>query len=219
MTKGNLLEDVKHIEPLLRDIPKHWDAKTAIMEMKNNNYEQWKQMEWIGFYFQYLCEKRLKNLMQLQKPRYGKTSFDGLLSCAWDFKAHPINNDNHDVPANDREATEKAISEYGSTGVILALGKITYNDEDRSFQKWHEKLKGGKSEFEKQRIERGAWSRLRKMSFDLEEIVFIKINGNTLKKCGSFQEGFRNSDGSPRRVKILLKLNKLTAEIVRSMTF
>ena len=44
MKKDNLLDDIKQIEPLLRDIPKHWDAKTAIMEMKNNNYKQWKQM-------------------------------------------------------------------------------------------------------------------------------------------------------------------------------
>jgi len=218
MKKGNLLNDVKQIEPLLRDVPKHWDAKAAIIEMKNNNYKQWRQMEWIGFYFQYLCEQRLKEIMQLQKPRYGKTSFDGLLSCAWDFKSHPINN-NHNVPANDREATEKAIADYGSTGVILALGKVIYNDEDRTFQKWHEKLKGGKSKFEKQRIKRGSWSRLRKMSFDLEKIVFIKVDRDTLKKCGSFQEGFRNSDGNPRRVKVLLKLNKLTTEILKSITF
>ncbi len=217
MIKGNFLDDIKKIEPLLLDIPKHWDAKTAILEMKNNNNKQWKQMEWFGFYFQYLCEQRLKKIMQLQKPRYGKTSFDGFLSCAWDFKAHSASDNN--VPANDTEATQRAINDYGTAGVILALGNITYNDEDRSFQKWHEELKGGKSQYEEQRIERGAPSRLRKMSFDLEKVVFIRVDNDTLQKCGSFQKGMRNSNGRPRREKVLIKLDKLTTEIAKSISY
>ena len=40
MKKGNLLTDIKKIEPLLMDIPKHWDARGAIMEMKKNKYKQ-----------------------------------------------------------------------------------------------------------------------------------------------------------------------------------
>ncbi len=219
MKKDTFLSDIAIMEPLLKDIPKSWDAKDAIMEMKEKNYPHWKQMEWIGFYFQYLCDERLKNVMELQKPRYGKTSFDGLLSCAWDFKAHPTNNDRHEVIANDREAIERAIKDYGSTGIILALGNIHYNDEDRSFQKWHQKLKGTKSKFEKERIKRGSWSRLRKTSFDLEQILFIRVDSNTLKKTGSFQENFRNSDGSPRRAKVLIKLNELKTEIIKTINY
>lgn len=194
MKKDKFLDDIAKIEPLLKDLPKNWNAKEAITEMKEKNYPHWKQMEWVGFYFQYLCDRRFKGIMKLQQPKYGKTSFDGLMSYPWDFKVHPINTENHEVIVNDREAISIAIDDYGATGLILAAGTIVYNDENRSFQKWHEKIKGGKSKYELARIERGAWSRLRKTSFSLEQILFIKINAKTLKNSRSFQENFRNSE-------------------------
>ncbi len=86
--------------------------------------------------------------------------------------------------------------------------------------KWEGKFKGGKSDYELKRIERGALSRLRKTEFDIKELMFIKIDNNTLKKCGSFQKNFRNADGSPRRSKVLLDLEKLNEEeILKSIEF
>jgi hypothetical protein len=70
-----------------------------------------------------------------------------------------------------------------------------------------------------QRIKRGAWSRLRKTEFNLEQISFIKIDDNVLVKCGSFQRDFRNSNGRPRREKVLLDLEKLDEEIVYFLDF
>ena len=40
----------------LIDIPKYWDGRESILEMKESGYPQWKQMEWIGFYFQTLSK-------------------------------------------------------------------------------------------------------------------------------------------------------------------
>ena len=126
-------------------------------------------MDW--FYFQFLCEKLLQNIITIP----------GL--------------------------------KYGCVGLILALGEVKYNDNKRTFQKWHEELKGGKSKYELERIKRGAWSRLRKVEFNLKQISFIKIDDAVLVKCGSFQTDFRNSNGTPRKAKILLDLEKLDEEI------
>ena len=62
-------------------------------------------------------------------------------------------------------------------------------------------------------------SRLRKIEFDLKQISFIKIDDAVLVKCGSFQRDFRNADGSPRREKVLLNLEKLDEEIVYFLDF
>jgi len=94
------------------------------------------------------------------------------------------------------------------------MGEVKYNDDKRTFQKWHEALKGGKSEYEMERIKRGAWSRLRKVEFKLEQISFIRIDDAVLVKCGSFQRDFRNAGGQPRREKVLLDLEKLDEEII-----
>ncbi|MBI3501631.1 MAG: hypothetical protein HY063_07540 [Bacteroidetes bacterium] len=209
----------QEIAKRFRKIQKVWNGKDSIIEMRDSEFSHWKQMEWIGFYFQYLCEKHLNDIFEFQTPRYNNVSFDGLFKIPFDFKAHAMNTSSHQIIVNDSEAIANAIKEYGKVGLLLALGKVEYNDEKRIFQKWHEKVKGGLSEYTKKRISRGAWSRLRKVEFDLQQISFIEISDKTLIKCGSFQENFRNSDGSPRRKKVLLDLEKIENELIYKLEF
>ena len=53
---------------------------------------------------------------------------------------------------------------------------------------------------------------MRKVEFNLKQISFLKIDDAVLVKCGSFQVDFRNSNGRPRREKVLLDLEKLDEE-------
>ncbi len=213
------LKSTKQIAKKLKHIPKLWDGRNSILKMKKANFSHWKQMEWIGFYFQFLCGKHLSKVMDIPGPKYGRVEFDGFKNIPWDFKAHAMNTSSHQIIVNDSEATAKAIKDYGAVGLILALGKVLYNDEDRTFQKWHEALKGGKSKYEMERVKRGAWSRIRKVSFDLQQVSFIKITDNTLVKCGSFQRDFRNAGGQPRREKVLLDLEKIDKELIYFIEF
>lgn len=217
--KNNFLQTTKEIVIKLKSIPKFWDGRDSILEMKDVDFPHWKQMEWIGFYFQFLCEKYLSDIMKIPGPMYGNVRFDGFKDIPWDFKAHAMNTSSHQIIVNDSQATADTIKKYGAVGLILALGKVLYNDEKRTFQKWHERLKGGKSKYEIGRIERGAWSRLRKVSFDLQQISFIKITDETLIKCGSFQVDFRNSNGRPRKSKVLIDLEKIDKELINFIEF
>jgi len=193
-------------------VPKRWDGKKCVTCMRDRGGRNWKQMEWIGFYFQFLCETLLADLMEIPGCRYGNVRFDGFYEIPWDFKAHAMNTSSHQIIVNDSEAMAKAIKDFGAVGLVLALGKVVYNDEARSFQAWHEKMKGGKSKYQLANIKRGAWSRLRKVSLDLQQISFIRLTDDTLVKCGSFQDDFRNADGSPRRPKVLIDLESLDEE-------
>jgi hypothetical protein len=203
----------------LESVPPQWDGKQAILEMKEAGFRHWRQMEWIGFYFQFLCERHLSSVVRIPGPKYGRVEFDGFLEVPWDFKAHATNTSSDQIIVNDSEAISAAIADYGCVGVILAMGEVEYNDEDRAFQEWHNALKGGLSEYEKKRIKRGAWSRLRKVSFDLERVALIQITDTTLVKTGSFQADFRNSNGRPRRAKVLIDLEKLDKEVVHTLEF
>ncbi len=213
------LNIAQQISEKFDEIPIHWDGRKAILEMKDANFPHWRQMEWIGWYFQFLCGKLLKDGVKIPGPKYGNLEFDGFKEIPWDFKAHATNTSSHQIIVNDSEATAKATTEFGCVGLILAMGEVKYNDDERTFQKWHEELKGGKSEYELERIKRGAWSRLRKVEFRLEQISFIKIDDSVLVKCGSFQRDFRNSNGMPRREKVLVDLEKLDEEIVFLLDF
>jgi len=213
------LRTVKQISKRLKSLHKIWDGRNSILEMKETNFPHWKQMEWIGFYFQFLCGEYLLRIMKIPGPRYGRVEFDGLKDIPWDFKAHAMNTSSHQIIVNDSEVIAKGIEDFGKVGLILALGKVLYNDEDRTFQKWHETLKGGLSGYSLERIKRGAWSRIRKVLFDLQQISFIIITDDTLVKCGSFQRDFRNAGGQPRREKVLLDLEKLNEELVYFIEF
>jgi len=200
-------------------VPKLWDGKQSILTMRDNGCRNWRQMEWIGFYFQFLCEQKLAKIVQSPGPTYGNVRFDAVCEIPWDFKAHAINTSSHEIIVNDSEATALAIRQFGEVGLVLALGQVVYNDEARSFQAWHNKIKGGKSKYELDRIKRGAWSRLRKVAFDLQQISFIRLTDSTLVKCGSFQSDFRNADGRPRRAKVLIDLEQLDEETVHFVEF
>jgi len=219
MEKNEFLKLAQEISEEFRNIPLVWDGRKSILEMKESGFPHWKQMEWIGWYFQFLCERFLKNIIQIPGPKFGNVKFDGFLKIPWDFKAHAINTSSHQLIVNDSEATAQGIEKFGSVGLILAMGKVEYNDERRTFQKWHEEIKGGKSKYEIERIKRGAWSRLRKTEFNLEQISFIKIDDTVLVRCGSFQRDFRNSNGRPRREKVLLDLERLDEEIIYFLDF
>ena len=98
-----------------------------MLEINNGN-------KWISFYFQFLCEKCFIDLFEIQIPRYGNESFDGLYKIQFDFKAHTINKSSYKITINDREVIECVIKDYGSVGLIIAVKDVIYNDEDRTFQ-------------------------------------------------------------------------------------
>ena len=159
------------LETLLSNIPTEWDGKKAILQMRNADYKHWKQMEWIGFYFQFLCENMLSSIVTIPGPKFGRVTFDGLAQIPWDFKVHPNKNPkgkiSNNIPANDKNATLQAIEKFGGVGLILAVGDAVYDDQNRNFQIWHQQLKGGLSRYEKERTIRTSSSRLRKTSFTL----------------------------------------------------
>ena len=198
---------------LKEGLPEFWDGKESIKYMKDEGCRQWRQMEWPGFYFQFMCETILseEGFMDIPGPKYDKVEFDGFKTIPWDFKAHsipPSLEDNEQIPTNGFEECIKAIDEYGAVGFIIMSGLTEYDDDGQSFKIWHDELKGGMSEYEKERIRRKAPSRRRKVSFKPKELIFVFVDDDNIDSCGKFQKNFRNSDGRPRKSKILLDLKR-----------
>ena len=196
----------------LKKIPTSWDGKDAILEMKNGGSSNWRQMEWIGFYFEYLCGIYLSKLFDLPGPSYGNVKFDGFYFMPWDFKAHVVQSGHH-VIVNDLVAIRAACEEYGFVGVIMASGQAEYNDEKRTFKQWHDQAKGKVSRYEIERRARGAPSRRRKTSFAISEILLIQLSEDVLDSHKIFSQG-RNSDGSPRNPKLMLDLDIVNDELL-----
>jgi hypothetical protein len=142
-------EDARIAKASLSSLAKSWEGKKSVLELKAANYN-WKQMEWWAFYFEFLCRDKLSGSFIIPGDRYGKSRtacFDAKRTINWDFKAKAIKSDDHRAILNDVAAMNASIEGYGAHGLIIALCDVEYNDARRSFQKWHEKLKGGKSTY------------------------------------------------------------------------
>ena len=125
---------ISTIEAGLQDINPIWDGRKCILELKEVDY-QWKQMEWIGFYFQYVCETKLNEKgFEVSGKKYGNVEFDFYKEINWDAKSHAIKANDHKTILNDEEAINQSIQKYGEHGIIMALLDVEYNDDEEPFR-------------------------------------------------------------------------------------
>lgn len=210
---------------LSKSVPKYVDGKNAIIEMKNGGSRNWRQMEWIGFWFEFFLEKNLIPILGGSKgPTYGTTQFDFKKKYVWDLKAHP--SESKSLILNDQTAVKECVKSERGLGFIIISGQAEYDDAEGSFKKWHDSLKGKTSAYEKARVARGAPSRRRKISFEpnhLHALWFDDTNElNSAVDNGwlnSFQAGMRNSNSKLRPAKFSLNLsNAPTNNLIAEMT-
>lgn len=214
MLNQKIVDTTESLRLASRNIPKIWDGRNAILEMKKGGSRHWKQTEWQGWYFQYLCESLFEGILDMPGKRYGSVEFDAFSEITWDFKSHASNSKARNIICNDTEATLNTISDYGYYGIILAVGEAKYNDVDGTFRRWHQDLKGKISKYTQERKKRGAKPKTRKTEFVLSEIRFACFDFEALRQCGvSFQKGFRNADGSPRREKVSINTRKIPDDV------
>ncbi len=200
-------KDVENISKQLQKMPKYWDGKECVLELKDADY-QWRQMEWWAFYFEFKANNLLSKYFDIPGDFYGKVKFDVKGKINWDIKASAIKTNNQNIILNDKLAMDKSTNKVGFHGEIIALCDVEYNDITRSFQKWHTELKGGLSSYELARVERTSVSRYRKTKAVLEEVVLVLFEPKDLEKLSLMKQG-RNSDGSTRKVKYMLEIEQM----------
>lgn len=203
---------------VLSTIPSYWYGMQCITEMKNSQDPNWKQMEWIGWFFQYWCKSKLQYMMTIPCPKkYDRVEFDGFFHYPVDFKSH-VQRDKNVIPLNDMGAMFRALGDFQKIRLVIALGKSD-PDVNNEFKRWHNKIKGGLSKYEKERIHRGSFSRVRKKGFFLEKIVMLDIDEEMLLQCTTYQKGFRNSNGKVRKTKLQLDLSKVDDQLKTLVDF
>lgn len=214
--------DASQIHGILnQDLPIDLDGEEAISWMMENGSKNWRQMEWIGwFYEERTRETLISSLGGSPGMTFGNTSFDYYLDGRhYDFKAHCLYNPhgakNNDVIVNDCEAFNQA-AENGGITLVLLMGEASF-DDDGSFKKWHDALKGKPSKYVLEGNQTGRSSRTRKSAFQLTEIQIIEFNDISDVQHG-LDSGWlkvtsqgRNSNGKPRPPKYTLCLKKKPA--------
>jgi len=200
-------KDIETLKANFHKLPKFWDGKICVLELKDADYN-WRQMEWWAFYFEYKMRQILHGKFEFPGDGYCNTCFDMKGVINWDMKAKAIKSDETKVILNDVCAMQESIERSGFHGEVIALCDVKYNDTDRSFQKWHTELKGGKSNYELERENRTSVSRYRKTEATLTEIVMLILKKEDLSTLPIMRQG-RNSNGKPRPEKFMLDLETI----------
>lgn len=65
MKNQKIADIVEKLQNSSQNMPKAWDGKKAILEMKEAGSTQWRQMERMGFYFEFLCETRFDGIIDM----------------------------------------------------------------------------------------------------------------------------------------------------------
>ena len=194
-----LKDDILQLRTALAPLPTDWDGKKCIKEMKDRNSRNWKQLEWIGFYGEELVLQHLPgDVFSIPGDSYGNATFDFQGAVNWDIKAHPRTTNG--AWLNDKEAMDLSVADYGFAGLVI-LGLDCMYDEGGDFKAWHDRLKGKRTQYERNRVSRGARSRRRKTHAILRNVDLVLLDSSHLQQLKEVQKNMRNSDGSPRRGK------------------
>lgn len=199
----------------------NWEGKSCVGEMRQGGSRNWRQTEWIGWYFEWKAFERLTSAIGGGiGPTYNSTEYDYKRDCVWDFKTHVSNSGRPWAILNDSNSVNSCIEEYGSVGFIIAAGPAMYNDVTLSFKKWHSELGGDPSAYVRKGVKTGQPSRRRKTLFVFTEIVMFRFDTDVLARGQSekwirgFQKGMPNSNGKPRPSKIQIHLGKMPPELL-----
>ena len=207
------------ISAVRSSIPSQITGKIAIEIMRTEGSSNWRQMEWIGFWFEHVVENQvIPKTGGSRGPKFGRTEFDFQRNHVWDLKVHLDGSDW--LILNDQEAVKACLDDNSGLGYIILEGTAEF-DEDGEFKSWHDMLKGGSSAYEIERLRRGAPSRRRKTSFKPNRVLAIWIpsasDASEAVKDGwlkGFQEGMRNSNGNLRRSKFQIRLSMVPTRYI-----
>ncbi len=189
-----------------------WDGKACVLELMAADY-QWRQMEWIGWWFEFKALRILREgVGGSAGPRLDSVKFDYAVDGeVWDFKTHPVRAKGSTGSAylNDEEAVDACLAHTGHIGWQIAVGTAVYDNDLCTFKHWHDTLKGGESDYVKEGRRAGRRSRRRKVSFRFEGVAWFEFRSAAelaaALQTGWFKRGLQvgqqNADGSPRRAK------------------
>lgn len=191
-------------------------SKTSFEEFNQvlNNYLHWRQIEWVEAYFNFLCEKKLYDLLHFPEPTYSPIHFPKLMEVPWIFKSYIQNIGNRKIILSDALLVIQALTKHHEIGVIIASGLIRY-PEGKIEEKKEEVSHFGKNK-EKIKI---VMNELRQHSeFILKKIHFVPISYDFLETCETFQPKEVKSEENLRE-KIVLEMPKIKDKIKYSISF
>ncbi len=217
-----LKEIYNYFANFFKSLNKTWLGIEAYKEMQQNNYSNYRQGEWQGWYFEYLFEDYLSKNKTNVVSLYGDKKKDGIdfdlvfSEDDWlfgDLKADEIDSD---IIGNKFDSFEKVIIKHnGQVYYICALCECE-KDSKHNYEVtklWNSYREPSKRYVNIEEIKSGYGNKM-KYSVKIKEFNILKIDKTMYEilKLQPYKQG-KNSDGKPRQPKL-----KITKDLISNMS-
>ncbi|MBT1374226.1 hypothetical protein FCM32_01580 [Mycoplasma bovis] len=213
-------ESLELVKKLLETFPfnKSISVIDAVKEMKENNFKDWKQSEWVGFYVEYLMKKALKTLnvtsiIYLGDENINKNSenldFDLFFEndkFFADLKASDIGAKKS--IGNDLHSVRSAIQKYNKIWYIIFEHDTVKDSQvpksDSLIEEWN-KLKNNSK--------LNSYYKKLKHKIMLKNVIIIEYRDDNFDdNIETFNQG-KQPDGSSRKTKLMINKNNKNIKI------
>lgn len=194
----DLLKELVFNTPELKET--NWEAKECIKTMKDAEYPNWNQDEWVGFYFEFILQNHdYKGMTHFKwTPKGCNARFDWVIGeFPADLKADSIQENKKmsvisNVLLNDSKSMEQALKEKKRLYYIILFG-TNKKELARELKDWKEqKLVGEQSNYVKSVLDKDGKIRVHKplktMYFP-KRMILCEIDKDNKKYLADFVQG------------------------------
>lgn len=182
----------------------------AILEMKNNNFSQWKQVEWQGFFLEYLyecfiknekCENEMAYIRDKEKDALDFDLFFKKQNFYGDLKASDIGK--NQAPGNKKESFCKCINMYDKFWYLI-YEHDTLKDKNYGFEVTKFRSSLINSDPKEEKVKTLSYGKRMKNQVNFRKMEIIEINRVNFREILSdFNQGHQ-PDGSSRDTKFMI---------------
>ena len=207
-------------DKLVGAMPRNLNGIECYSEMRNAGYSKAGWAEWAGGYAEYRMDQAIRDLGLSEDVAFHQDRSSGgidldlkfpKLNSFGDIKTHSVASSG--ILGNDYETIEKFLegSPDGHIYYLVFNFRFTKDSEcgNEVTHFWNDML--GKSN-------RNSYGRRMKHDGTLESAVLLDISKETWENVESFNQG-RNSNGKPRRKKIMIRKSGIDAFKIREWDF
>lgn len=190
----------RFLDAFFDSVPQKWNGIDCYKEMIEADFHRKFQPEWPGAYLEYLFENYLTKFPNGPIQKHSGHSQSALdfdlylpeLETYGDLKCHTIGVGA--IPGNDYESVMAVLQDGALYYVVLEHDTIKDSEMDYVTTKFWNTAQEKKNLMSYYKRMKGA--------VILKDYRILEINSLNAKYLGSFQKGFVNSDGKPRKEKI-----------------
>lgn len=216
--QGINLEITDVVDDFFETIQKEWNGIQCYTEMIDADYHNKFQPEWTGFYLEFLLEQYIRENEQKGLIQYAQDKSDGgidldlyfpTIGSYGDLKAHSTTSGA--IQGNDWDTVHQLLNE-GQSIYYIVCDHETFKDKEYDFEVarfWNQS---------QNKSNPLSYGNKMKHHVVLTGYCVLEINSNNAKYLDVFKQG-KNSNGKPRKPKIMIKAKNIENFLVHNKIF